>query len=105
MINLYKIFIKPNFDHGYTTLIAAENKYIYKWEQVQKDVLRFALSLSRNRNNDIVKKCANISSVTKRIKQFAKSWYWKSMNNNLDIKELIRTTAAFPNTPLAYINN
>ena len=43
------------------------------------NVLRFALSLSRNRNNDTVKKCANISSVTERIKQFAKSWYGKSI--------------------------
>ena len=32
MINLYKIFIRSNFDYGNTALIAAENKYIYKWE-------------------------------------------------------------------------
>ena len=36
-------------------------------------MLRFALNLSRNTNNDIARKCANISSVTERIKQLAKS--------------------------------
>lgn len=48
MINLYKIFIKPNFDYGNIALIIAENKYIHKWEQIQMNVLRFALNLSRN---------------------------------------------------------
>ena len=32
------------------------------------NVLRFALNLSRNTNNDIVRKCANISPITERIK-------------------------------------
>ena len=68
-------------------------------------MLRFALNLSRNTNNDIARKCANISSVTERIKQLAKSWHRKSMINNLDIKEFIRRAVAFPNTPFAYINN
>ena len=36
-------------------------------------VLRSALSLNRNMNNDVVRKCANISSITERIKQLAKS--------------------------------
>ena len=73
MINLYKIFIRPNFDYGNSALLAAENKYIYKWEQLQMNVLRFALNLSRNTSNNTVKNCANISSITERIKHLAKS--------------------------------
>ena len=30
MINLYKIFIRPNFEYGNTALITADSKYIYK---------------------------------------------------------------------------
>ena len=37
------------------------------------NVLRSTLSLNRNMNNDVVRKCANISSITERIKQLAKS--------------------------------
>ena len=29
MINLYKVFIRSNFDYGHVALITAENKYIY----------------------------------------------------------------------------
>ena len=43
--------------------------------------------------------------MTERIKHLAKLWYGKSMIDNLDIKEFIRTAVALPNTPLAYINN
>ena len=35
IINLYKIVIRPNFEYGSTALITAENKYVYKWEQIQ----------------------------------------------------------------------
>ena len=69
------------------------------------NMLRSTLSLNRNMNNDVVRKCANISSITERIKQLAKSWYKKSIINNLDKKEYITTALAFPDTPLAYINN
>ena len=68
MINLYTTFIRPTFDYGSASLITAENKYIYKWEQIQMNELRFALNLSRNTNNDIVRKCANVSPITERIK-------------------------------------
>ena len=105
MINLYKTFIRPNFEYGSTTLITAENKYIYKWEQIQTNVLRSTLILNRNMNNNVLTKCANISSITEIIKQLAKSWYKKSIINNLDKKEYITTAVAFPDTPLAYINN
>ena len=37
------------------------------------NALRFALNLSKNRNNDIVGKCAKIYSITERIKHLAKS--------------------------------
>ena len=61
MINLYKIFIRPNFEYGNTALRTADNKYIYKWEQIQMNVLRSILNLNRNMNNDVVRKCANMS--------------------------------------------
>ena len=32
MRNLYKVFIRPNFEYGNTALITADNKYISKWE-------------------------------------------------------------------------
>ena len=105
MINLYKIFIRPTFEYGNTALITADNKYIYKWEQIQMNVLRSILSSNRNMNNDIVRKCANISSISERKKQLAKSWYKKSIINNSDIKEYITTAEASLGTPLAYINN
>ena len=105
MINLYKIFIRPNFEYGNIALITADNKYIYKWEQVQMNILRSILSLNRNMNNNVVRKCANILSISERIKQLAKSWYKKSILNNSDIKEYITTTEASLGTPLAYINN
>ena len=73
MINLYKIVIRPNFEYGNTALITADNKYIYKWEQIQMNVLRSTLSLNRNMNNDVVRKCVNISFISERIKQLAKS--------------------------------
>ena len=69
------------------------------------NVLRFTLNLNRNMSNDEVKKCANISSISERIKQLAKSWYKKSIINKSDIKEYVRTAIVYPNTPLAYINN
>ena len=75
MINLYKIFIRPNIEYGNAALITADNKYIYKWEQTQMNVLRSILSLNRNMNNDVVRKCANISSISESVKQFVKSWY------------------------------
>ena len=101
MINLYKIFIRPNFEYGNTALITADNKYIYKWEQIQMNVLRSTLSLNRNMNNDVVRKCVNISFISERIKQFAKSWYKKAIINNSDIKEYITTAEASLDTPLA----
>ena len=64
MINLYTIFIiRPNFEYGSTALITAENNYIHNWGQIQMNVLRSTLSLNRNMNNDVVRKCANISSI------------------------------------------
>ena len=63
------------------------------------NVLRSTVSLNRNMKNDIVRKCANISSITGRIKQLAKSWFKKSIINNLDIKEYITTAVVFPDTP------
>ena len=48
MSNLYKIFIRPNFNYGNPALIATENEYIYKCEQIQMNVIRFALNLSKN---------------------------------------------------------
>ena len=101
MINLYKIFIRPNFEYGNTALITADNKYIYKWEQIQRNVLRSTLSLNRNMNNDVVRKCVNISFISERIKQLAKSWYKKAIINNSDIKEYITTAEASLDTPLA----
>ena len=105
MINLQKIFVRPNFDYGSTALTTADNKYIYKWEQIQMNVLRSILRLNRNMNNEVVRKCANISSISKRIKQLAKTWYKKAIINNSDIKEYIVTAEASLGTPLAYINN
>ena len=80
MINLYKISIRPNFEYGNTAIITADNKYTYKWEQIQMNIVRSILSLNRN-----------ISSISERIKQLAKSWYKKSIINNSDIKEFITT--------------
>ena len=56
-------------------------------------------------NNNVVRKCANILSISERIKQLAKSWYKKSILNNSDTKQYITTTEASLGTPLAYINN
>lgn len=50
---------------------------------------------------DVVWKCANISSISERIKQLAKSWYKKAIINNSDIKEYITTAEASLDTPLA----
>ena len=105
MTNLQKIFIRPNFEYGNTALIAADNKYIYKWKQIQMKVLSLILNLNRNMNNDVAGKCANISSISERIKQLAKSWYKKSIISNSDTKEYITTAEASLGTPLAYINN
>ena len=69
------------------------------------NILRSILNLDRNINNEVVRKCTNIPCIFERIKQFAKSWYKKSILNNEDIKEYITTTKASLGTPLAYINN
>ena len=68
------------------------------------NVLRSILRLNRNMKNEAVRRCANISSISKRIKQLAKTWYKKAINNS-DIKEYIVTAEASLGTPLAYINN
>ena len=65
------------------------------------NVLRSTLSLNRNMNNDVVRKCVNISFISERIKQLAKSWYKKAIINNSDIKEYITTAEASLDTPLA----
>ena len=69
------------------------------------NVLRSVLSLNRNVNNDLVRKCPNIPSISERIKQLAKSWYKKSILHNSNIKEYITTPEASLGTPLACINN
>ena len=69
MINLYKIFMRPNFEYGNTALLTADDKYIYKCEQIKMNVLISILRLNRDMNNEVVKKCANISSISERIKQ------------------------------------
>ena len=56
-----------------------------------KLVVLSVLRLNRNMNNEVVRKCANISSISERIKQLAKSWYKKAIINNSDIKEYITT--------------
>ena len=104
MINLYKIFIGCNFEYGNTALITADNKYIYKWEQIQMNVLRSVLCLNRNMNNEVVRKCASISSVSERIKELPKLWYKKAITNNSDIKQYIITAGSSLDRPLAYIN-
>ena len=67
MINLYKVFIRLNFDYG--NVATAEKNHINKWEKIQMNVLRFTLNLSRSTCNNIVRKCANISAVKERNKQ------------------------------------
>ena len=105
MINLYKIFMRPNFEYGNTALLTADDKYIYKWEQIKMNVLISILRLNRDMNNEFVKKCTNISSISERIKQLTKSWSKKAIINNSDIKEYITTAEASLGTPLAYMNN
>ena len=69
MINLYKIFMRPNFEYGNTALLTADDKYIYKCEQIKMNVLISILRLNRDMNNEVVKKCANISSISERTKK------------------------------------
>ena len=66
--------------------------------------IKSILSLNRNMNNDVVRKCANISSISESVKQLVKSWYKKSIVNNSVIQEYITTVEASLGTPLAYIN-
>ena len=61
--------------------------------------------LSKNTNNDIARRCANIPVINERIKQIAKSWTKKSKINKLDITEYLKTALARQNIPLVYINN
>ena len=68
------------------------------------NILRSILCLNRN-INEVVKKCANISSISERTKQLGKTWFKKAKINNSDIKEYIITAEASLGTPLAYINN
>ena len=55
-IDSYKIFIRSNFDYGNVSLITAEMKHVYKWEQIQMKALRLVLNLRRGINNNAVKK-------------------------------------------------
>lgn len=55
MINLYEVFTRLHFDYGDVALITAKNKFIYKSKQIQMNVLRFELNVSRSINNNIVK--------------------------------------------------
>ena len=66
-------------------------------------ILRSMLRLNRNMNNETVRKCANIPSISERINELAKSWFKKAIINNSDIKEYIATAEASLGTPLAHI--
>ena len=63
------------------------------------ECIKISIKLNKNMNNDVVRKCANISSISERIKQLAKSWYKKSILNNSDIKEYITTAETSLGTP------
>ena len=63
------------------------------------ECIKISIKLNKNMNNDVVRKCANIPSISERIKQLAKSWYKKSILNNSDIKEYITTAETSLGTP------
>ena len=63
------------------------------------ECIKISIKLNKNMNNDVVRKCANIPSISERIKQLAKSWYKKSILNNSDIKEYITTAKTSLGTP------
>ena len=63
--------MRPNFYYDNVTLITVKTEYIYKWEQIQMNGLRFALNLSRNINNNIVRRCADVSIIKNRIRELA----------------------------------
>ena len=71
---MFQIFIRPNLDYGNAGLITAENKYVYKWEQIQIRVLIFPLNLSRGTSNGAIRNCGNAFTIEARIKDLTKSW-------------------------------
>ena len=54
-------------------------------DSIQVNPLRFASNLSRSTRNNIVKRCASVSTIKERIKELAKSWYDNSVINNSQI--------------------
>ena len=84
MINLYEVFTRLHFDYGDVALITAKNKFIYKSKQIQMNVLRFELNVSRSINNNIVK---NVLMYLQLMKQ------WNNLQS-CGIKNQLLTTWA-----------
>ena len=84
MINLYEVFTRLHFDYGDVALITAKNKFIYKSKQIQMNVLRFELNVSRSINNNIVK---NVLMYLQLMKQ------WNNLQSR-GIKNQLLTTWA-----------
>ena len=66
------------------------------------NALRVASNLSRSTNNDIVRRCTNVSTIKDRIKELVKSLYENSMINNSDIQKFVRVDIAYPSMPLVF---
>ena len=74
-------------------------------EQVQLNVLRFAVKIQKGIKNDIIRKSANIETIQDRIINLGKRWLKKAIVNNPDIKKFINTIAfKGSNTPLLILD-
>ena len=101
IINLYKTFIRSRFEYGNSTTCFLNKSSLLNLEQIQLNILRFALKIQKGIKNDIIRKSANVVTIQDRIIILGKRWLKRAISNNPDIEKFINTTVfKGSNTPL-----
>ena len=93
IINLYKTFIRSCIEYGNSATCCLNKSSLVKLEQLQLNVLRFALNIQKGIKNDITRKSANIASMQERIVNLGSKWLKKAISNNPDIAQFVNNFA------------
>ena len=101
MINLYKTFIRSRSESGNPATCFLNKSNLLNLEQIQFNILQFALNIQKGSKNDIIRKSANLVTIQDRIIILGKRWLKKAISNKPDIEKFVNTTAfKGSNTPL-----
>ena len=93
IINLYKTFIRNLFEYGNSATCFLNKSNLQNLEQIQLNILLFALNIQKGIKNDIIRKSVNVVTIQDRIIILRKGQLKKAISNNPDIEKFINTTA------------